>query len=155
MHTSHTPINDAATAFAAIALAAVSWDGVLTQAGTRALRHTLDYRHPFSDYSDERMVRLMDQLLLQLRRLGPQHLMVEAAAALNADQRSTAFAVAAEIMPGLPPAKAMTTAMQKEAYNPTRGSTPAMMENAMASGMSANATTRPASRSLRILENHS
>ena len=98
MHTSHTPINDAATAFAAIALAAVSWDGVLTQAGTRALRHTLDYRHPFSDYSDERMVRLMDQLLLQLRRLGPQHLMVEAAAALNADQRSTAFAVAAEIM---------------------------------------------------------
>lgn len=98
MHTSHTPINDAATAFAAIALAAVSWDGVLTQAGTRALRHTLDYRHPFSDYSDERMVRLMDQLLLQLRRLGPQHLMVEAAAALDADQRSTAFAVAAEIM---------------------------------------------------------
>lgn len=98
MHTSHTPINDAATAFVAIALAAVSWDGVLTQAGTRALRHTLDYRHPFSDYSDERMVRLMDQLLLQLRRLGPQHLMVEAAAALNADQRSTAFAVAAEIM---------------------------------------------------------
>jgi len=98
MHSSHTPINDAATAFAAIALAAVSWDGVLTQAGTRALRHTLDYRHPFSDYSDERMVRLMDQLLLQLRRLGPQHLMVEAAAALDADQRSTAFAVAAEIM---------------------------------------------------------
>lgn len=98
MHSSHTPINDAATAFAAIALAAVSWDGVLTQAGTRALRHTLDYRHPFSDYSDERMVRLMDQLLLQLRRLGPQHLMVEAAAALNADQRFTAFAVAAEIM---------------------------------------------------------
>lgn len=98
MHSSHTPINDAATAFAAIALAAVSWDGVLTQAGTRALRHTLDYRHPLSDYSDERMVRLMDQLLLQLRRLGPQHLMVEAAAALNTDQRSTAFAVAAEIM---------------------------------------------------------
>jgi len=93
-----SPINDAPTAFAAIALAAVSWDGVLTQAGTRALRHTLDYRHPFSDYSDERMVRLMDQLLFQLRRLGPQHLMVEAAAALNADQRATAFAVAAEIM---------------------------------------------------------
>ena len=42
------------------------------------------------------MVRLMDQLLLQLRRLGPQHLMVEAAAALNSDQRATSFAVVAE-----------------------------------------------------------
>lgn len=94
----HSPINDAPTAFAAIALAAVSWDGVLTEAGTRALRHTLDYRHPFSDYGDERMVRLMDQLLFHLRRLGSQHLMVEAAAALNPEQRGTAFAVAAEIM---------------------------------------------------------
>ena len=63
--------------------------------------------------------------------------------------------VAAEIIPGRPPAKAITTAIQKEAYSPTRGSTPAMMEKAMASGMSANATTNPASRSLRILENHS
>lgn len=91
-------INDAPTALAAIALAAVSWDGVLTQAGTRALRHTLDYRHPYSDYGDERMVQLMDQLLFHLRRLGAQHLMVEAAAALKPDQRATAFAVAAEIM---------------------------------------------------------
>jgi tellurite resistance protein len=96
--TRNTPVNDAPTAFAAIALAAVSWDGVLTRAGTRALRHALDYRHPFRDYGDERMVRLMDQLLFQLRCLGAQHLMMEAAAALNSDQRATAFAVAAEIM---------------------------------------------------------
>jgi hypothetical protein len=40
---------DAPSAFAAIALAAVSWDGVLTPAGSRALRHALDYRHPFAD----------------------------------------------------------------------------------------------------------
>ena len=40
----------------------------------------------------------MDQLLLLLRRVGAQHLMVEAAAALNPDQRATAFAAAAEIM---------------------------------------------------------
>jgi len=96
--TRNTPVYDAPTAFAAIAVAAVSWDGVLTPAGTRALRHALDYRHPFCDYGDERMVRLMDQLLFQLRRLGAQHLMIEAAAALNSDQRSTAFAVAVEIM---------------------------------------------------------
>ena len=61
--------------------------------------------------------------------------------------------VAAEIMPGRPPAKAITTAMLNEAYSPTLGSTPAMMEKAMASGMSASATTMPASTSPRILEN--
>ena len=40
----------------------------------------------------------MDGLLSDLRRKGPQHLMVEAAADLDADQRATAYAVAAEIM---------------------------------------------------------
>ena len=53
---------DAPSAFAAIALAAVSWDGVLTPAGSRALRHALVYRHPFADYDNERMVKLMDHL---------------------------------------------------------------------------------------------
>lgn len=93
-----TSVLDIPAAFAAIALAAVSWDGVLTPAGSRALRHTLDYRHPFADYGEERMVRLMDQLLRRLQQIGAQHLMVEAAAVLSAEQRSTAYAVAAEIM---------------------------------------------------------
>jgi len=67
---------------------------------------------------------------------------------------STAIAaVAAEIMPGRPPTKATTTAMQNEAYSPTLGSTPAMIENAMASGIRASATTMPASRSPRMLVN--
>ncbi|MFN9055723.1 MAG: tellurite resistance TerB family protein [Cyanobacteriota bacterium] len=89
---------DAPTAFAAIALAAVSWDGVLSMAGSRALRHALDYRHPYCDYGDAGMVQLMDQLLRQMRNKGAQHLMVEAAEALRPRQRSTAYAVAAEIM---------------------------------------------------------
>ena len=89
---------DAPSAFAAIALAAVSWDGVLTPAGSRALRHALDYRHPFTDYDNERMVKLMDHLLHRLQRIGAQHLMVEAAAVLSPEQRSTSYAVAAEIM---------------------------------------------------------
>ena len=63
--------------------------------------------------------------------------------------------VAAEIMPGRPPAKAMMVAMENEAYSPTLGSTPAMMEKAMASGMRASATTSPASRSLRTLDSQS
>jgi tellurite resistance protein len=87
-----------ASAFAAIALAAVAWDGVLSRAGSRALRHSLDYRPPFDRYGDARMVELMDGLLADLRRQGPQHLMVEAAADLDANQRATAYAVAAEIM---------------------------------------------------------
>ena len=38
----------------------------------------------------------------------------------------------------------MTTAMINEAYNPTIGSTPAMIENEIASGINASATTIPA-----------
>lgn len=89
---------DTPSAFAAIALAAVSWDGVLTPAGSRALRHTLDYRHPFRDFGEEQMVLLMDHLLRRLQRIGAQHLMVEAAATLSPEQRNTAYAVAVEIM---------------------------------------------------------
>jgi hypothetical protein len=89
---------EAASAFAAIALAAVSWDGVLSMAGSRALRHALDYRHPYCDYGDAGMVRLMDRLLRDMRQKGAQHLMVEAAEVLNPRQRATAYAVAAEIM---------------------------------------------------------
>jgi hypothetical protein len=50
---------DTSTAFAAVALAAVSWDGVLTMAGTRALRHSLDYRAPYCHRSDAEMISLM------------------------------------------------------------------------------------------------
>jgi hypothetical protein len=92
------PLSDAPRAFAAIALAAVAWDGKLTMAGTRALRHALDYRAPFRTFDDAAMVRLLDQLLAELRRKGAQHLMVDAAALLNPDQRQTAYAVATEIM---------------------------------------------------------
>lgn len=89
---------DAPSAFAAIALAAVSWDGVLSMAGSRALRHALDYRHPYCDYGDAGMVKMMDLLLREMRGKGAQHLMVEAAEVLNPRQRATAYAVAAEIM---------------------------------------------------------
>ena len=85
-------------AFAAIALAAVSWDGMLSKAGSRALRHALDYREPFRQLDDRAMVDMMNGLLDALRRKGAQHLMVEAAEALNPRQRATAYAVAAEIM---------------------------------------------------------
>jgi tellurite resistance protein len=89
---------DPATAFAAVALAAVSWDGVLTMAGSRSLRHSLDYRRPYRSFTPEHMVELLDALMTTLRLQGPQHLMVMAAEVLNPEQRATAYAVAAEIM---------------------------------------------------------
>lgn len=93
-----SPALDTATAFAAIAAAAVAWDGVLTMAGTRALRHSLDYRRPYRDLNDVAMGDLMHRLLNLLRHRGSQHLMVDAAAVLTERQRATAYAVACEIM---------------------------------------------------------
>jgi hypothetical protein len=89
---------DPATAFAAVALAAVSWDGVLTPAGTRALRHALDYRPPYRERGDAEMIALMDRLLSGLRAHGAEGLMQQAARVLDEGQRHTAYAVAAEIM---------------------------------------------------------
>lgn len=57
--------------------------------------------------------------------------------------------VAAEIMARRPPTTEITTAMVKEANRPIAGSTPAMIENEIASGISASATTSPASTSVR------
>jgi hypothetical protein len=52
-------------------------------------------------------------------------------------------------MAGRPPTIAIVTAIVNEENKPTRGSTPAMIENEIASGMSAKATTKPASTSVR------
>ena len=89
---------DSPTAFVAVALAAVSWDGVLTKAGSRALRHSLDYREPFRHMSDGEMIQLFDRLLAQLRQEGSRQLMEHASAVLDPQQRLTAFTAAAEIM---------------------------------------------------------
>ncbi|MFM7287587.1 MAG: tellurite resistance TerB family protein [Cyanobium sp.] len=85
-------------AFLAIALAAVSWDGVLSPAGTRALRHAIDYRHPYVDLADQDVALMIDGLLGRLRSQGAQQLMLRAAAGLTPELRRTAFATAAEIM---------------------------------------------------------
>jgi len=85
-------------AFLAIALAAVSWDGLLSPAGTRALRHAIDYRHPYVDLADQDVALMIDGLLGRLRSQGAQQLMLRAAAGLTPELRRTAFATAAEIM---------------------------------------------------------
>ena len=52
--------------------------------------------------------------------------------------------VAAEIIARRPPTIEIVTAMVNEANRPIAGSTPAMIEKEIASGISARATTRPA-----------
>jgi hypothetical protein len=66
----------------------------------------------------------------------------------GATTRATA-PVAALIIAGRPPVKAMVTAIVNEANRPTRGSTPARIENEIASGINASATTSPARTSVR------
>ena len=55
--------------------------------------------------------------------------------------------VAPEIIPGLPPINDVITPMINAAYSPTTGLTPAINENAMASGTSATETNAPESTS--------
>ena len=90
--------SESARAFAAVALAAVSWDGVLTPAGSRALRHALDYREPFCSLGLQATGELVDSLLADLRRCGAQQLMLRSAEVLSPKQRRVAYAVATEIM---------------------------------------------------------
>src|SRR5690625_4489687 len=59
--------------------------------------------------------------------------------------------VAAEIIAGRPPRNAIETAIVNEAKRPTRGSTPAMIEKEIASGISASATMSPPRNSMRNL----
>ena len=86
------------TAFAAVGLTAVSWDGTLSRAGTRALRHALDYREPFCRMSDNDMVLLMDAVLALRRERGNKALMLQAAGVLTPAQALTAYAMASELM---------------------------------------------------------
>ena len=82
---------DSLTAFAAIGLTAVAWEGSLTPAGGRAFRHALDYREPYCSLNEQDMVELMDCLLTRRREIGNTALMLEAANALSSTQSLTAY----------------------------------------------------------------
>jgi hypothetical protein len=68
---------------------------------------------------------------------------------------SSAVEPVAEVIIAMrPPTTAMVSERQNAPNNPTAGSTPAMPEKAIASGIIANATTRPERTSLLGLANH-
>ena len=89
---------DAATGFAAIALAAVASDGVCALDEARAMRRELEYRHPYVAMGEVAMANLFDDLLRRVREDGCTKLVQEAARSLNAEQRLTAFAVACNLI---------------------------------------------------------
>ena len=89
---------DSLTAFAAVGFAAVSWDGHFTKAGTRSIRHALDYREPFCQMTDGDMIALLDDLLDLRRALGAHEMMLQAAKCLTSAQCMTAYAMASELM---------------------------------------------------------
>ena len=88
---------DSLTAFAAIGLTAVAWDGSLTPAGGRAFRHALDYREPYCSLNEQDMVELMDCLLTRRREIGNTAMMLGSAPALSRTQSLTPYSAASEV----------------------------------------------------------
>jgi uncharacterized tellurite resistance protein B-like protein len=90
-------VSSPAEAFAAICLAAVACDGELATLEVRGLRQQLEYRQPYCRFSDAAMERLLDGLLQILRLDGCDALVCQAVPLLDARQRETALAVAADL----------------------------------------------------------
>ena len=90
-------LSNAAEAFAAIALAAITCDGELSAIEARSLRQQLEFRHPFNRLAPDAMGDLLDRLLAILRSDGWPALVAQAAPLLTADQRQTALAVAVQL----------------------------------------------------------
>ena len=91
------PMNSA-EAFAAVALAAVSCDGVLGRDEAHALRLQLEYRSLYSSSSEAVMGELFDQLLAVLRERGVTGLVDEALPVLSPRQQQSALALAAHLV---------------------------------------------------------
>ena len=91
------PMNSA-EAFAAVALAAVSCDGVLGRDEAHALRLQLEYRSLYSSNSEAAMGELFDQLLAVLRQRGVTGLVEEALPVLSPRQQQSALALAAHLV---------------------------------------------------------
>lgn len=91
-------IHSAPEAFAAVALAAVACDGTLGRQEARALRQALEYRTPYRDLSEQAMGDLFDGLLDQLHAGGWGSLVHAAIPHLDASQRETSLALAAQLV---------------------------------------------------------
>lgn len=87
-----------AEAFAAIALAAVTCDGVLGREEAHALRRQLEFRYPYRQCSETAMGDLFNNLLTLLRKDGVDDLINKALPSLTPSQQESALAVAAHLI---------------------------------------------------------
>jgi len=94
---SETHLNPA-EAFAAITLVAIASDGFLSEQEGQSMSFTLSRMKLFRSYSDDVMGRMLDNLLGRLRRNGPSELMGQAKASLPFELRTTAFAIATDLV---------------------------------------------------------
>ena len=85
-------------AFAAIPLAAVGCDSSFDHREGWVVSRQLEPRWPYREMAPEALGALLDRLLRRIRQQGWGRMVDEAAAALTAEQRETAFAVATEII---------------------------------------------------------
>lgn len=89
---------DGAESFAAILVIAMAADGYATEEEIRTLRSDLYRMQLFSRYDAEEMTKLLEKLLHLLQKQGAEALFEGARAALPADLRDTAYAVAADLV---------------------------------------------------------
>lgn len=87
-----------AEAFAAIALVAITPDGLLSQQQIRNISSVLSRSKLFSSYSEDGMNKLLEKILDIFRRDGFNALFNIAKVSLSSELREAAFAVAADLI---------------------------------------------------------
>lgn len=87
-----------AEAFAAIALIAVAADGYAADSEERVLMTTLSRMQLYRSYPADVLEKMIDRLLNNLQRKGPDSLLAAAIASLPHELQETVFAVTADIV---------------------------------------------------------
>lgn len=88
---------DAREAFAALAFCAVSADGLVTEDEAASLGATLGRMRLYADVPPRHMNRAFEKITRLVREEGAATVVARAAAAIPADLRATAFAVAVDL----------------------------------------------------------
>lgn len=92
------PKLNGAEAFAAIALAAVSADGYLSDEEAESIPYILSRMNLFQSYANNQMERLFDKLLTIMKTQGVAVLLAAAKTTLPENLEQTAFAIATDLI---------------------------------------------------------
>jgi len=84
-------------AFAAVSLASIAADGVITEEEARGFYIGLSRTKMFSNYNDKQMSSLLNKLVNIIKKQGVEALVMMSKESLPADLKATAFAVATDL----------------------------------------------------------